>query len=312
VTGERWKSAAHRERGADRDCFACGCLHDEALAAFPELAPIVAVHLSDVDGVPMHAEANGRYHVEQGNADATARLFRCDVAALPVLPVSIEGDDSASIAADAQRAVELAGVEGAPGAAAVFKNELKHLRHKAATREEWRDEFARFTDAQLPRWKAEADAARAFLDGPDVTGEPLADAPAPWLPDVSGSVTGGDVKEYGGRGMQRLAWPHRVWRVAMRAAVLVDGRPRQRSASFTYKTGLGITDRPTVGEVLGAVLEEARGYENADGLEDWAAEYGFDLDEERSKAERIYGAVGSQCVRLRRLLGDDYERALDA
>jgi hypothetical protein len=39
----------------------CGAIHSEILLHFPELAPLVKVHLSAPDGVPMHAEANARY-----------------------------------------------------------------------------------------------------------------------------------------------------------------------------------------------------------------------------------------------------------
>lgn len=39
----------------------CGAIHEIILAHFPELAPLVEVHLSEPDGVPMHAEANARY-----------------------------------------------------------------------------------------------------------------------------------------------------------------------------------------------------------------------------------------------------------
>src|SRR5277367_307565 len=46
----------------ERDPDACGCLHDAALLAFPELAPLVDLHLADSEtGEPMHAEANGLY-----------------------------------------------------------------------------------------------------------------------------------------------------------------------------------------------------------------------------------------------------------
>jgi hypothetical protein len=39
----------------------CGCIHDEILNHFPQLAPLALVHLSGPDGQPMHAEANALY-----------------------------------------------------------------------------------------------------------------------------------------------------------------------------------------------------------------------------------------------------------
>jgi len=46
-----------------RDIEACGCLHDDILKFWPKLAPVIALHLSDDKGVPMHAEANGWYQL---------------------------------------------------------------------------------------------------------------------------------------------------------------------------------------------------------------------------------------------------------
>jgi hypothetical protein len=40
---------------------ACGCIHETILEHFPQLAPLVEMHLSEIDGHPMHAEANARY-----------------------------------------------------------------------------------------------------------------------------------------------------------------------------------------------------------------------------------------------------------
>ena len=60
LTGEIWEAdASGKPKG--RDCVMSGCIHDEILAHFPELADIEALHLSDIDGVPMYAEANGWY-----------------------------------------------------------------------------------------------------------------------------------------------------------------------------------------------------------------------------------------------------------
>ena len=39
----------------------CGCIHEIILEHFPHLAPLVTVHLSGPDGVPMYAEENARY-----------------------------------------------------------------------------------------------------------------------------------------------------------------------------------------------------------------------------------------------------------
>ncbi len=44
------------------DWQAGGCLHDEALKAWPKIRPIIDLHLSNADdGEPMHAEGNGFY-----------------------------------------------------------------------------------------------------------------------------------------------------------------------------------------------------------------------------------------------------------
>jgi hypothetical protein len=39
----------------------CGAIHDTIKQHYPELSPLITVHLSACDGVPMHAEANARY-----------------------------------------------------------------------------------------------------------------------------------------------------------------------------------------------------------------------------------------------------------
>lgn len=48
-------------RQGDYQVECCGCMHDEVLRYFPDLAPLVALHLSDDLGRPMHAAANMAY-----------------------------------------------------------------------------------------------------------------------------------------------------------------------------------------------------------------------------------------------------------
>jgi len=38
-----------------------GCIHEEIIKHFPELQPLVDIHLADEDGVPMHAYSNASY-----------------------------------------------------------------------------------------------------------------------------------------------------------------------------------------------------------------------------------------------------------
>lgn len=69
------------ERGR-RTVSRAGCLHDEILAVWPDLAPVVLVHLSDRDGTPMHAHANALYFMglagyqDARDLDALARHLR--------------------------------------------------------------------------------------------------------------------------------------------------------------------------------------------------------------------------------------------
>lgn len=50
----------------DRYHIMGGCCHDEIVRAKPELKQFVDLHLCDYKGIPMHAVANGFYHLRQG------------------------------------------------------------------------------------------------------------------------------------------------------------------------------------------------------------------------------------------------------
>lgn len=83
VTGEvyephgTWSGEARFRNG--RDCDGAGQCGE--IAHFPEMVPIMRVHLCDMEGVPMHAEANGWYWYELGALDTVEKLLR-----LPYIP----------------------------------------------------------------------------------------------------------------------------------------------------------------------------------------------------------------------------------
>lgn len=54
-------TSRHHRRGFPHQCQSGGCDHEDILKHFPRFADLAALHLSDMDGAPMHAEANGWY-----------------------------------------------------------------------------------------------------------------------------------------------------------------------------------------------------------------------------------------------------------
>jgi hypothetical protein len=59
ITGEVYNPRSRRRNGDGT--ITCGCIHDLIVHYWPELADMVAVHLSDDTGAPMHAAANASY-----------------------------------------------------------------------------------------------------------------------------------------------------------------------------------------------------------------------------------------------------------
>jgi len=106
-----------------------GAIHEEILEAFPELEDIAKLHLSDIDGKPMHSFENGKYWAgftrwEEANSKHLASLWR------------------------------------------ISENRARGLMHDALMAQLWQDGdsdtlpetlLKDFHDRQLPRWKQEAD-----------------------------------------------------------------------------------------------------------------------------------------------------------
>lgn len=88
------------------------------------------------------------------------------------------------------------------------------------------------------------------------------------------------------------------WRVVLR-------RGRHQLTVY-FSKGYGHNGaEPTVEEVLDCLASDAASVDNARSFEEWAGDFGFDIDSR--KAERIYRACGRQATRLRNFLGEQEE-----
>ena len=82
-----------------------------------------------------------------------------------------------------------------------------------------------------------------------------------------------------------------------------------RRMTVYFSMGSALRNPPTIEDVLDCLASDASGYENSQGFEDWASEYGYDTDSRA--AERIYRAVGQETRKLQAFLGSDaYEQLL--
>jgi hypothetical protein len=122
--------------GKDHGSEFGGCCHDEILKQWPDLQPIADLHLSDIDGVPMHALENGFYHLggthwQRPKFDVAARHFRISENAARKLVADLFGD-SFSV-----------------HAGFLSKGEAEKAKSK----------LAQWVESQKPRWVSEANTA---------------------------------------------------------------------------------------------------------------------------------------------------------
>lgn len=129
-----WSGRAAKRNG--RDMSLLGCDHDTILRVFPSLAPIVACHLADLDGVPMCAVVNGWYYYSGG----AATYERAAVA-------NGHGYYAENLkTSDHDRAAQALSIPPAD-----LPEGMSHA------------EFSAFCDSLAERWASQADAARAAL-----------------------------------------------------------------------------------------------------------------------------------------------------
>jgi hypothetical protein len=159
---------AHR-KGFPDQCYSGGADHETILKHYPRFADLAALHLSSIDGEPMHAVENGwyqlagcypdgfgaRYHA--GNSDR-----RCSDGAYR----HPTGDECLESFARHCRInlTEAASIRDDVKAAAMASRDNRQAIAKAR--------LAEIMDAMRPRWKAEAEACIAH-HALKVYGDPL-------------------------------------------------------------------------------------------------------------------------------------------
>jgi hypothetical protein len=136
----------HR-KGFPNQCYSGGAGHDRILALYPRFADLAALHLSDIDGVPTHAEANGWYWLAGAMGGAGER-FHGGNASYPKEPPLVIF-------------ARHCGVTLAAAAAIRGKVLLAASGHAEADWTAGRARWGIIMAAMRPRWKAEADACIA-------------------------------------------------------------------------------------------------------------------------------------------------------
>lgn len=140
ITADEYENGRH---------VACGCLHDEILKVRPDLKFLVDIHLADMDGVPMYAEANGWYWLAKAaGIDQTFEpdqsIFKCaEIFASHVRT----GDEYAEFLIDKVREAYDASTE-----------DLQTFRSNCA-RAVWKQEMEKLR----PLWKSQAHAALVMI-----------------------------------------------------------------------------------------------------------------------------------------------------
>ncbi len=173
----------HR-KGFPHQCQSFGCDHETILRYWPQFADLAALHLSDIDGMPMHAEANGWYNLagalpnnaeEQYHTGNSKRHYRkpegaprrgdwdnCDYREGTAEECLQHFADSVRTDMETARRLRDEMVR-------VFQecwtHELERPESERRTQKQcWgiaRQQFAAWIEEQKPRWKAEAEACIA-------------------------------------------------------------------------------------------------------------------------------------------------------
>lgn len=182
--------------GFPNQCQSGGCDHETILKIWPRFSDLAALHLSDINGVPMHAESNGwywlagalpqnageRYHggnskqnlpkpegaPRRGDWDTTDHREPTPDECLQFFADHVRVDiETARRLRDTVESIwrqTRTLCESNPLAAQVDASDWPEWTYADWTKASWakaRESFAAWIEDQKPRWKAEADACIA-------------------------------------------------------------------------------------------------------------------------------------------------------
>lgn len=141
-----------------------GCCHPLILKHWPDLADLAAMHLSDIDGTPMHADGNGWYWFAGALGGLTEEYHGGNVERQHWKPDgSFDGyrkstpDECLKVFADHVRI----NMPLAEEFRASYERDLSRGGYSRTAIVEARARFTKWIVAQAPRWKSEADACIA-------------------------------------------------------------------------------------------------------------------------------------------------------
>jgi hypothetical protein len=189
VTGEVYEKSKWGDHYG-REPVMCGCCHEMIAETWPELAPLIALHLSDDNGQPTHGAANGwywlagalggmgeRYH--GGSGESYSAKSPIDCLMIFANYVRISAADAVRLANSLARKYRISAADLRADRLAKLRAEYgqhinvedfreytdvgKWLRAPTAPDRLAKAELAAWCEAQRDRWAAEAAAGLAYL-----------------------------------------------------------------------------------------------------------------------------------------------------
>ena len=134
----------HR-KGFPNQCCAGGAGHDRILELFPQYADLATLHLSSIDGVPMHAEANGWYWLTGAMGNPFGERYH-------------GGNSEGHYGGSYRKPTEAECLDVFARHCRITTDEAATIRERVRWAAEPRATWGRIVDEMRPRWAAEAAA----------------------------------------------------------------------------------------------------------------------------------------------------------